>query len=86
MFAFVYPSERQRIPGAVYAELMTRLQAQLTAPQNGNGRVCNGTLVSRGQYMVDIGRYGFSDARLKPLGRMSPEDAIYWTWAIENLE
>jgi hypothetical protein len=86
MFAFVYPSEKHRVPAAVFDELLTRFQAQLSAGQNGDARVCNGTLVSRGQYMVDIGQYGFADARLKPLGKMSPEDAIYWTWAIENID
>jgi hypothetical protein len=36
--------------------------------------------------MVDIGRGGFADARLAPRGNMSPEDAIFWTWAIENVD
>jgi hypothetical protein len=36
--------------------------------------------------MVDIGRGGFMDARLKPRGNMTPEDAIFWTWAIENID
>ena len=85
-FIFVYPSEKHRVPKALYDELMGRLQAQLGAEQNGAERVCQGTLVSRGQYMVDIGRGGFRDARLKPFGNMSPEDAIFWTWAIENVD
>ena len=86
MFAFVYPSERHRVPSAVFEELLGRLQAKVAAGQNGDGKVCNGTLVSRGQYMVDIGQYGFADARLVPRGNMTPEDAIYWTWAIENVD
>ena len=49
-------------------------------------RVCQGTLVSRAQYLLDIGQYGYSDARLSPRGGMSPEDAIYWTWAIDHLK
>ena len=36
--------------------------------------------------MIDIGQYGFADARLLPRGNMSAEDAIYWTWAIENVD
>jgi hypothetical protein len=47
--------------------------------------VCQGTLVSRAQYVLDIGQYGYADARLAPRGRMSPEDAIFWTWAIDHL-
>ena len=86
MFAFVYPSEKHRIPAQMFEELVGRLQAQLTAPQNGAERVCQGTLVSRAQYMIDIGQYGFADARLAPRGNMSAEDCIYWTWAIENVD
>jgi hypothetical protein len=86
MFAFVYPSERHRIPSAIFEELIGRLQGQIASGQNGAERVCQGTLVSRGQYMIDIGQYGFLDARVQPRGRMSPEDAIFWTWAIENVD
>jgi hypothetical protein len=86
MFTFVYPSERHRIPTAVFEELLSRQHKQLAAGQNGAERVCQGTLVSRGQYMIDIGQYGFADARLAPRGNMSAEDCIYWTWAIENVD
>lgn len=86
MFTFIYPSEKHRIPAAVFDELLERLRQQIAAGQNGADRVCQGTLVSRGQYMIDIGQYGFLDARLNPRGNMTPEDAIYWTWAIENVD
>ena len=84
MFTFIYPSERGRIPAQLFDELITRLQHQLAS--EAGERVCQGTLVSRGQYMVDIGQQGFADARLSPRGNMSAEDCIYWTWAIENLD
>ena len=42
--------------------------------------------MSRAQYLLDIGRYGYADARLVPHGNMSPEDAVYWTWAIDNVD
>ncbi|HEY3147453.1 MAG TPA: hypothetical protein VGJ75_13945 [Dongiaceae bacterium] len=86
MFVFVYPSEKHRVPTWLFDELIGRVQGQLAAGQNGAERVCQGTLVSRGQYMVDIGQYGFLDARLQPRGNMSPEEAIFWTWAIENVD
>ena len=86
MFTFIYPSEKQRIPTAIFEQLLGRLQGALAAEKNGAERVCQGTLVSRGQYMVDIGRGGFSDARLQPRGNMTAEDAIFWTWAIENVD
>ena len=85
MFTFIYPSERQRIPTQIFEELMTRLQHDVSSG-DGADRVCQGTLVSRGQYMIDIGQHGFSDARIAPRGNMSAEDCIYWTWAIENVD
>jgi hypothetical protein len=86
MFTFIYPSEKHRIPPSVFEELMERLRQQIAVGQNGADKVCQGTLVSRGQYMIDIGQYGFADARLAPRGNMTAEDAIYWTWAIENVD
>ncbi|MEX2179396.1 MAG: nucleotidyltransferase [Gemmatimonadaceae bacterium] len=85
MFTFIYPSERHRIPARLFDELTTRFQHLLATEASGE-RVCQGTLVSRGQYMVDIGQHGFADARIAPRGNMTPEDCVYWTWAIENVE
>lgn len=83
-FTFVYPSERHRVPSNVLGELMARLKGELDRPPSDE-RVCRGTLVSREQYLLDVGQYGYQDARLVPRGNMTPEDAIYWTWAIENI-
>jgi len=82
-FHFVYPSEIQSIPGSVLEELARRM-VELRATEQTD-RVCQGTLVSRAQYVLDIGQYGFADARLAPRGGMSPEDAIFWTWAIDHV-
>ena len=84
LFDFVYPSERHRIPPHIAGELLTRLQGELDAPPSDD-RVCRGTLTSRAQYLLDIGQYGYQDARIVPRGNMSPEDVVYWTWAIENV-
>lgn len=84
-FCFIYPSERHRLPREVMTQLLQRAMAQLDAPP-GDDQVCRGTLISRGQYLLDIGRYGYQDARLVPRGSMTPEDAIYWTWAIEHID
>lgn len=83
-FGFVYPTERHRIPPHVVGELLTRYQAELDSPPSTE-RVCRGTLLSRAQYLLDIGQYGYQDARIVPHGHMTPEDCIYWTWAIENV-
>ncbi len=82
-FSFVYPSDIHRLPAAVLDDLAARhvdLRNAAAAEQ-----VCNGTLVSRAQYLIDIGQYGYADARLAPRGAMSAEDAIYWTWAIDHV-
>ena len=85
LFGFAYPSERHRIPTHVMTELTKRLQEETNSPPVAD-RVCRGTLVSRAQYLLDIGRYGYEDARLQPRGNMTAEDAVYWTWAIENIQ
>ena len=83
-FSFVYPSDAPVLPSAVLDELASRHVASRNAPVTD--RVCHGTLVSRAQYLIDIGQYGYADARLAPRGGMSAEDAIFWTWAIANLK
>jgi hypothetical protein len=82
-FHFVYPGESQSIPPHVMEDMARRAAELRAAPVDD--RVCRGTLVSRAQYVLDIGQYGYADARLAPRGAMSPEDAIYWTWAIDNV-
>jgi len=84
LFGFIYPSERHRIPAQVMSELTTRLERELSSPPCED-RVCQGTLTSRAQYLLDIGQYGYADARLTPRGNMTPEDAVYWTWAIDHV-
>ncbi len=85
LFAFIYPSDRHRIPPRVFYSLMDKLRAEVDSPPSDD-RACRGTLMSRAQYLLDIGRYGYADARLMPHGNMSSEDAVYWTWAIDNVD
>jgi hypothetical protein len=82
-FHFVYPSEIAALPSSVLDDLSRRMGELRRAPQEE--RVCQGTLVSRAQYLLDIGQYGYADARLAPRGGMSAEDAIFWTWAIDHV-
>jgi hypothetical protein len=83
-FHFIYPSESQVLPSHVLEDLSRRMSELRASPSQDP--VCQGTLVSRAQYLLDIGQYGYADARLAPRGGMSPEDAIYWTWAIDNVK
>jgi hypothetical protein len=81
LFGFVYPAERDRIPTSVMRELGERLAREL-ADGATDERVCQGTVLSRAQYLVDIERWGYADARLEPLGGMSAADIAHWTAAI----
>ncbi len=48
-------------------------------------RLCQGTLLSRGQYLADIMRWDYQDARLHPHGPLSEEQIVHWTAAIEDV-
>jgi hypothetical protein len=83
LFGFVYPSERHRIPAGVTQDLVRRLQREESCA-TPTERVCYGTVLSREQYLVDVEKWGFRDARLEPLGGMTQADIIHWTAAIQR--
>ena len=63
LFGFIYPNERSQIPDWVMAELVRRLQEEMHSPPSPN-RLCQGTLLSHTQYLIDLERWGYQDARL----------------------
>ncbi len=81
LFGFVYPMEGCAIPEAVTEELLRRLEQERSSPPPAD-RLCQGSLLSRAQYRVDVDRWGYRDARLPPTGRMTPEEIAGWTAAI----
>ena len=81
LFGFIYPSDRETIPRWVMDEFSQRLAEEVQAG-NAQGRVCNGTILSRQQYLMDINEWGYQDARLEPLGTMSAGDIAHWTAGI----
>jgi hypothetical protein len=83
LFGFIYPGERSLIPSAVMKDLLNRLLADLDVPTR-DSKVCQGTLLSRAQYLVDIDEWGYEDARLAPRGAMTEEQIALWTAAIER--
>ncbi|MGH7322419.1 MAG: hypothetical protein ACRELA_22725 [Candidatus Rokuibacteriota bacterium] len=82
LFGFIYPAERSRIPAEVMREFLRRLEGELgrSSPEE---RLCQGTLLSREQYLVDVMQWGFRDARLFPRGAMTMGEVAQWTAAIE---
>jgi len=83
LFGFIYPAECDRIPHWVMQELIDHLQHETHGPL-GSEPVCQGTLLSRAQYLVDIDSWGYHDARMPPTGRLSAEDVAQWTAAIHE--
>jgi hypothetical protein len=81
LFGYVYPSETILIPEEVIDELLARLDQERRYPA-ATSRLCQGTLLSRSQYLIDIREWGYRDARLPPRGKMSPEEIAIWTAAI----
>ena len=83
LFGFVYPAERARIPARVMRLLLDRLSSEIDNDA-GHGRLCQGTLVSRGQYLPDTLEWGYADARIRPAGNMTAEQVAAWTAAIDR--
>jgi hypothetical protein len=81
LFGFVYPGERDRVPRDVVLELARRLLEETGRPSSDE-RLCQGTLLSREQYLVDVSSWGFADGRLGPDGPMTPDEVAQWTAAI----
>lgn len=81
LFGFVYPGERARVPRWVMDELLGRLTPELDQDADV-GRLCQGTIVSRQQYLPDVTEWGYADGRLAPLGNMSAAEIADWTAAI----
>jgi hypothetical protein len=83
MFGFIYPGERDIVPAWIMRELSDRLRDECEEPVRGE-KLCQGTLLSREQYLVDIGEWGYEDARLEPRGMMTADEIAHWTAAIND--
>ncbi|CAN7296912.1 nucleotidyltransferase family protein [Variovorax paradoxus] len=84
LFGYIYPGERQRIPGWVMERLTARLAEEVREPPAPNEHVCAGTLLSREQYLHDVEQLGYVDGRLTAASTMTAEDVAGWTEAIAD--
>lgn len=59
-FRWIYPTERDRVPGWLLDELLERLakQRDLPSPQM---KICRGRMFSRIDYEIDVREWGFAD-------------------------
>lgn len=62
LFGFIYPGERALVPSGIVRELVNRLVAELDVPTR-DSKVCQGTLLSRAQYLVDVDEWGYEEDR-----------------------
>lgn len=85
LFGFIYPAEAGSIPSAVLRDLTGRLMCEQGAPADERepeaAPLCQGTLLSWSQYLVDVEERGYRDARLPPEGTLTPEEIAAWTAA-----
>jgi hypothetical protein len=83
LFGFIYPGERSLIPGWLMNDLVGRLKNEMES-QARQPQLCQGTLLSRVQYLKDVTDWGYADARLAPFGNMTEEEALQWTAAASD--
>lgn len=83
IYAFVYPREREKVPAWVLDELTARLANDRAAEDSP---VCNGTLLSREQYLFDLQERGYADARVPPFGSVPTAEIAHWTNAIGKIK
>jgi hypothetical protein len=86
LFGFIYPGERDRIPLRAMECLTRRLHEELTQPAPADRKLCQGTILSRSQFLMDVEQWGYRDARLEPAGNMSAEEIEIWTTAAHEEE
>lgn len=81
LFGFIYPTHRDVVPTWLMEHLVDLLKSDTREPLPTDN-ICGGTLLSREQYLNDIDKGGYKDARIEPLGNMSEQDTALWTKAI----
>ena len=70
LFGYVYPSQQDCIP----AWVLKRVQETVANEKPPPGKVCRGPFIAQKSYTTDIREWGMIDARLKPLGPLTPDE------------
>ncbi len=83
LFGFIYPGERALVPSSLIKDLLNRVLSELDVPTR-DSKVCQGTLLSRAQFLADVDDWGYEDARLSPRGALSEQQVAEWTAAIDK--
>jgi hypothetical protein len=77
-YTFVYPGERANLPVWVL-ERLTRQALEQHDNDLSRAGICQGTLLSRAQYLPDVEAWGYRDARTISGGPMSATETAAWT-------
>ena len=83
LFGYIYPGDAHLIPNRVMDTLTERLRQETREPSLDT-RLCRGTILSRSQFLIDVHRWGYEDARIQPTGNMTTEQVADWTTAAEK--
>ena len=85
LFGFIYPEQRLRVPDWFMHEMMRRLKLDMQCLP-ADRRVCQGTLLSWSQYLVDLEQGDYHDARHAPWGTLTSEDTQHMTDVLHGEE
>jgi hypothetical protein len=86
LFGYVYPDLMTLVPKYLLAELSLHLMSDRPDSDIEDEPLCRGTLISNTQYQEDVERLGYRDARLRPTGKLDPEDLEPWVEAVKRGE
>jgi len=82
LFGFIYPEQRAQVPAPVMQDLLARLQRDMIGG-SPTERLCQGTLLSWRQYLVDVEEWGYDDARVSE-GYLTRDEVARWTEAFRS--
>jgi hypothetical protein len=83
LLQFAYPNEKDLVPRDVMDALLRRLTDQEPAGDpHAAARLCQGTLLSKRQYHIDIESWGYEDARLIPPVGMTQRELNIWNGVV----
>jgi hypothetical protein len=77
LFRYIFPNGQSSVPAWVFEALLDRARSEAD-PAAPGPPWCRGTLLSSRQYAVDIDQRGYRDARLSPVGQLTPEQISEW--------
>jgi len=78
LFRYVYPGDRDKVPGWVLSELLDRAKngSHQRSDDGDVDNVTNGTMISRFSFAIDVNEWGKRDIREESIARMQQHPEI----------